>query len=58
MKSIVNDLDNQHYTWYCKANKKTNSPRLETKKDDPCPHMFKCLNYKGDHQADSNKYPF
>ena len=48
----------QHCTWCCKANKKNNSFRLEMKKGDPCSHMFKCLNCKGDHQADLNEYPF
>ena len=27
--------------WYCKANFKINSPRLETKKDKSCLHSFK-----------------
>ena len=44
--------------WCYKANEKINPSRLETKKDDLCPHMFKCLNCKGDYQAYSNKYPF
>ena len=48
----------QEFGWCCKANAKTNSPRLETKKGKPCPHSFKCSNYKGDHQADSNLCPF
>ena len=51
-------VHHQHYAWCCKANKKTNSSRLETKKGNLCPHMFKCLNYKGDYQADSNECPF
>ena len=42
-----------YFVWYCKANNKINPPRLETKKGKPCPHTFKCLNCKGDHQADS-----
>ena len=28
------------------------------KKGEPYPHSFKCINCKGDHQADSNTYPF
>jgi len=42
------------FGWCCKANDKINLPRLETKKGELCPHSFKCLNCKGDHQADSN----
>lgn len=44
--------------WCCKANSKTNLPRLEMKKGDPCPHNFKCTNCKGEHQADSYKCSF
>ena len=47
-----------HFTWYCKANKKTNTPRLETKKGNPYSYIFKCLNCKGGHQADSTEYTF
>ena len=47
-----------HFTWCCKANNKINLPRLETKKGEPCPHMFKCLNCKSDYQADSYECPF
>ena len=46
--------DNHHdFTWCCKANDKLNPPRLETKKGEPCPHLFKCLNCKGSYVADS-----
>ena len=48
----------REFGWCCKANPKTNPPRLETKKGEPCPHSFKCSNCKGDHQADSNTCPF
>ena len=48
----------REFGWCCKANDKTNPPRLETKKGEPCPHVFKCSNCKGDHQADSNACPF
>ena len=41
------------FAWCCKANNKVNLPKLETKKDKPCPHMFKCFNCKGSHLADS-----
>jgi len=49
-----------HYEfgWCCKANEKTNLPRLKTKKGEPCPHLFKCSNCGGDHQANSNQYLF
>ena len=49
-----------HYEfgWCCKANTKANPPRLETKKDKPCPHTFKCSNCCGDHQADSTSCLF
>ena len=45
------------FAWCCKANTKLNPPRPETKKGDPCPHMFKCLNCRGSHLADSIKCP-
>ena len=48
----------REFGWCCKANFKTNPPRLETKKGEPCPHSFKCSNCKGEHQADSNDCPF
>jgi len=50
--------NHREFGWCCKLNDKINSPRLETKKGEPCPHTFKCLNCCGDHQADSNVYPF
>ena len=48
----------REFSWCCKANDKTNPPRLETKKGEPCPHSFKCSNCKGDHQADFVYCPF
>ena len=48
----------REFGWCCKGNVKINPPRLETKKGKPCPHSFKCSNYKGDHQANSNSCPF
>jgi len=48
----------REFGWCCKVNDKINPPRLETKKGEPCPHMFKCSNCKGDHQADSVQCPF
>jgi len=47
-----------HFAWYYKANNKINLPRLKTKKGELCPYLFKYLNYKGDHLADSNECPF
>ena len=47
-----------HFAWCCKANNKINPPKLETKKGELCSHTFKCLNCKGNHQADSNECPF
>jgi len=39
----------REFSWCCKGNAKLNSPRLETKKGEPCSHSFKCSNCKGDH---------
>ena len=50
--------NHQEFAWCCKANNKSNSPRTETKKGDPCPHLFKCLNCKGPHVANSIECPF
>ena len=47
-----------HFTWYYKANLKTNLPRLETKQREPYPHIFKCLNCQGNYQANSNQCSF
>ena len=43
-----------HFSWCYKANNKTNSCRLKTKEDKPCPYFFKCLDCKEDYQADSD----
>ena len=51
-------IHHQQFAWCCKANKKTNSLRLKTKKGKPCLHLFKCSNYKGNHQANSNECSF
>jgi len=53
-------LSSHHYyfAWCYKANDKLNPSRLETKKGKPCPHSFKCLNCKRDHQADPKECPF
>ena len=37
--------------WCCIENKKLN--HLATKEGEPCPYIFKCMNCKEDHQADS-----
>ena len=51
--------DNHHdFTWCCKANNKSNPPRIKTKKSNLCLHLFKCLNCKGSYVADSVKCSF
>ena len=40
----------------CMENKKLN--RSATKEGKPCPHIFKCMNCKGDHQANSYSCPY
>ena len=50
--------NHRDFAWCCKANFKLNPPRLETKQGEPCPHVFKCVNCKGDHMADDTKCPF
>ena len=51
--------ENHHkFGWCCKANIKTNLPCLEIKKDNLCPHTFKCSNCRGEHQVNSNLCPF
>ena len=42
--------------WCCMENKKLN--RSATKEGEPCSHAFKCMNCKGDHQADSYSCPY
>jgi hypothetical protein len=42
----------------CKAHPKMNPPREATAVREPCTHTFKCLNCKGDHQADDYKCPY
>ena len=44
--------------WCCKANSKSNSFKEATADGAPCPHTFKCLNYKGKHSANSIKHLF
>ena len=42
--------------WCCMDNKKAN--HMATKEDELCPHTFKCMNCKGNHQADSYSCPY
>ena len=42
-------IHHRKIVWYCKVNFKTNPPKLKTKKGEPCTHMFKCINCKGNH---------
>ena len=42
--------------WCCMENKKVN--HSATKEGEPCPHVFKCMNCKGNHQADSYSCPY
>ena len=46
------------FGWCCKANEKSNPPWLKTKKGELCPHLFKCSNCRGDHQANSVQCSF
>ena len=48
----------QHFVWCCKVNFKINLPRLETKQEGLCSHLFKYTNCKGNYQADSNLCSF
>jgi len=47
-----------YFIWCCKANPKTNLLRLEIKQSNLCPYIFKCLNFQGKYQANSNQCPF
>ena len=44
--------------WCCKVNFNTNPSRLETKKGEPCTHLFKYINCKEKYLADSNSCLF
>ena len=46
-------IHHYQFAWCCKANNKTNPSRLKTKKEESCPHSFKCSNCKSEHQVDS-----
>ena len=48
----------QQFSWCYKTNFETNPLRLKTKQDKSCLHIFKYINCKGKHQADSNICPF
>ena len=44
----------KHYrdiVWCYKANFKINPSKLKIKKGESCPHLFKCINCKGEHQV-------
>ena len=47
-----------YFAWCCKANFKINLLRLEMKQGKLCSYLFKCLNCKGNHQANFNMCPF
>ncbi|KXN85439.1 hypothetical protein AN958_11335 [Leucoagaricus sp. SymC.cos] len=42
----------------CKANEKAKPPHLATPANEPCPHLFKCINCKGDHAANDKNCPY
>jgi len=48
----------RQYGWCCKANEKTNPPRLKMKAGTLCLYSFKYSNCHRDHQVDSNLCPF
>ena len=49
---------NKDIAWCYKVNFKSNLPKLETKKEESYPYLFKYINCKGDYQANSNMCPF
>ena len=53
--------NSKHYrkkVWCCKENNKLSPPKLATKEGKPCSYVFKCVNCKGNHQADNNTCPY
>ena len=44
--------------WCYKANPKTNPLRLETKQEELCPYIFKCVNCKDNYMANDSRCPF
>ena len=44
-----NTKHHREKAWCCMENKKVN--RVATKVGEPCLHVFKCINCKGDHQC-------
>ena len=58
LKYLHQTIHHHQFAWCYKANNKTNPPRLETKKGEPCPHFFKCLNCKSEYQVDLTECPF
>ena len=51
-----NTKHHREKAWCCMENKKTN--HVATIAGEPCPHIFKCMNCKGDHQVDSYSCPY
>ena len=52
--SLYEVKHHRNIVWYCKANFKTNLSRLEIRSRKSYSYSFKCINCKGEHQADSN----
>ena len=52
--SLYEVKHHRNIVWYCKANFKTNISRLGTRSRKSYSYSFKCINCKGEHQADSN----
>ena len=50
--------NHRDFVWCCKANAKINSPRLKTKKGEPCSHLFKYINCKRSHVTNLVECPF
>ena len=50
--------NHREIVWCCKANFKTDSSRLEMKKEESCTHFFKYINRKGNYQIDNNNCLF
>lgn len=54
----LTNSNTKNIVWCCKANFKTNPPRLETLKEEPYTYFFKYVNYKNDHQTDNTNCLF
>ena len=53
--ALINPFITNNSSGIVKLTKKTNPPRLETKKGELYPYTFRCSNCKGNHQANLNK---